>query len=63
MANYESNEFFGLIISDSEKRKKNMQNDFEAEWSKKHCKWFFKKYRQQKLMEQIKLRYLTVSFA
>lgn len=40
-----------------EERRQNIENDFKAEWSKKHCKWFFKKYRQQKLMRQIELRY------
>lgn len=40
-----------------EERRQNIENDFETEWSKKHSKWFFKKYRQKKLLQQIELRY------
>jgi hypothetical protein len=31
-------------------------NDFNSEWSKKKFKWFFKRYRQNKLMKEIVYR-------
>lgn len=34
-----------------------IENDFNAEWSKKKFKWFFKKRRQQKLRSEITRRY------
>lgn len=40
-----------------EERRQNIENDFNAEWSKKRFKWFFKKRRQQKLHREIELRY------
>lgn len=40
-----------------EDRRQNIENDFQAEWSKKHFKWFFKKYRQKRLLGEIELRY------
>lgn len=36
---------------------KKIEDDFQAEWSKKKFKWFFKKRRQQKLRTQITHRY------
>lgn len=36
---------------------KNIENDFETEWSQKKFKWFFKKRRQNKLMINIYRRY------
>lgn len=36
---------------------RNIENDFEIEWSKKPLKWLFKKYRQKKLRRKIELRY------
>ena len=44
-----------------EERRKNIQNDFEKEWFRKHLKWFFKKYRQKKLLRQIELRYPSLA--
>lgn len=40
-----------------EERRQNIENDFNAEWSKKHFKWFFKKCRQKRLLGEIELRY------
>ena len=34
-----------------------IENDFNAEWSKKRFKWLFAKRRQQKLHREIELRY------
>ena len=28
-------------------------DDFNSEWSKKRCKWFFGRYRRNKLMKEI----------
>ena len=36
---------------------KNIERDFEAEWSKKKFKWFFKQYRQNKLRYKIYRRH------
>lgn len=36
---------------------KKIEDDFQAEWSKKKFKWFLKKRRQQKLRSQITCRY------
>ncbi len=36
---------------------RNIGDDFEAEWSQKKFKWFFKKRRQNKLMTKIYHRY------
>ena len=38
-------------------RLRNIENDFEAEWSQKKFKWFFKNRRQAKLMKEIESRY------
>lgn len=45
-----------------EERRQNIENDFNAEWSKKHFKWFFKKRRQKKLRAQIVRRYTAPVF-
>ena len=36
---------------------KNIERDFQAEWSKKRFKWFFGQYRQKKLRIKIYHRY------
>lgn len=38
-------------------RLRNIENDFETEWSQKKFKWFFKNHRQAKLMKEIELHY------
>lgn len=35
----------------------NIERDFQEEWSKKRCKWFFAKRRQKKLRYKVSLRY------
>lgn len=35
----------------------NIDFDFESEWSKKRCKWFFPKYRRKKLRNKVINRY------
>jgi hypothetical protein len=37
--------------------------EFQKEWSKKKCKWFFKKHRQNKLLMQIYRRHQHPIFA
>jgi uncharacterized protein YecA (UPF0149 family) len=51
-------EFYGYCIE----YHRNVENDFEAEWSCKKFKWFLKKRRQKKLMEEISLRYTAPVF-
>lgn len=40
----------------------NIERDFQEEWAKKKCKWFFTKYRQKKLKYKIYLRYESPLF-
>ena len=35
----------------------NIERDFQAEWSKKRFKWFFKQYRQRQLRVKIYRRH------
>lgn len=41
---------------------KKIKDDFQAEWSKRKFKWFFKKRRQQKLKRSIYRRYMSPIF-
>ena len=40
-----------------EEYRNNVERDFQEEWNKMHFKWFFTKRRQNKLRNQIRLRY------
>lgn len=43
--------------------KQQMDDDFNAEWSKQRFKWFFKKCRQEKLRSKIFRRYQAGIFS
>ena len=40
----------------------NIERDFQEEWSKKHFKWFFTKWRQKKLRYKVSRRYTDPVF-
>ena len=42
--------------------KQQIDDDFQAEWSKKRFKWFFKKRRQRKLRSKIMSHYMHPIF-
>ena len=43
--------------------KQQIDDEFQAEWSKRHFKWFFKKRRQKKLRAKIFRRYQVGIFS
>ena len=53
-ANYEPDPEYKKRLEEYHKK---IEDDFQAEWSKKKFKWLFKKRRQQKLRAQISRRY------
>ena len=67
MTNDELREFFSkqIMCQDvdneyhrrCEERRRNIQRDFDTEWSKQRFKWLFKKRRQNKLRRAIEMRY------
>lgn len=54
LSNYEPDPEYQKRLEEYHKK---IEDDFQTEWPKKKCKWFFKKRRQQKLRRQISHRY------